>query len=150
MAITSKGGIFSLDLLFSFLTACFIIVFFLTVFSQAFSLELEEARRLSLSRKALSYADRLAKVSWQSFSPGLALSDHEKKRTRPNQVLQLNLRPDDPSIKRVYLKAVNFPFEQSLFLDANHSGHCLVAERIVLWDVNGWPEKAVLGVKACE
>jgi hypothetical protein len=150
MAITSKGGLFSLDLLLAFLASCFLVFFFLSFFSQSIHFEAEQVKRLSLSRKALSYADRLVKVSINSFSPGLALNDPEKRRTLPNYLSPLPLQPEGQAIKQVYLKAINFPFEQTLFLDLNQSDYCLVVERMVLMDVNGWPVKAVLGVKACE
>jgi hypothetical protein len=136
--------------LLAFLAACFLVFFCLSFFSQAINFEAEQAHHLSLSRKALSYADRLVKVSINSFSPGLAVNDPEKRRTLPNYLSPFPLRPEDPAIKQVYLKAINFPFTQTLFLDLNHSGHCLAVERMVLMDVNGWPVKAVLGVKACE
>jgi hypothetical protein len=152
MSITPKGGLFSLDLLVAVLAVFFLTSFLLMILSDAIGFESRQLTRLKLSRKAVTYADRLVKVSSQAISPGLASKETEKHRTLVNRLALPppgSLRPHDPAIKEVYLDLFLSPARLNLFLDQNQGENCLVVERLVLVEVNGWPEKALLGVKAC-
>ena len=146
MAITPRGSLFSLDLLVALLALFLMLALFHSSLAHSTNLEAEELRRLALTRKALSYADRLVKVSSQALSPGLAFYHPDLRRTMTGHLVWVeNLAPEVPEVKQVYLEFFEGEMRVNLFLDLNSSQECLVVERLVLLE----GEQAVLGVKAC-
>ena len=146
MAITTRGGLFSLDLLVALLALFLMLALFHASLAHSTGLEAEESRRLALARKAVSYADRLVKVSSQALSPGLAFHHPGLRRTMIRHLVWVEgLEPEVPEVKQVYLDFFEGEMRVNLFLDLNASQECLVVERLVLLE----GEKAVLGVKAC-
>lgn len=155
MRITSKGGIFSIDLLVAFLLASALLVLILDFQSGILFSTQESLKGFEISEKALMLADSLVKNSDENNALlGSAFFDSGKRRVVSNLLDYSSLKTARPtefsniSIIELSLQKKNSG-KEIIFSKTGFEGkNCLSAKRFVI--LNGSGEKALVGVVACE
>lgn len=150
MNITSKGGIFSFDLLFASL-AVFLILFLIIQQESFFvSAQRNSFSNLLLEEKSLLLADSLVKNHIpDSPELGSAVFDLEKKRVISNKIDSVLLSEiESKEISSFYLSGIYLKYfeKESFLFFEERNGNCASVERFV--SLNG--RKTLLGVVLCE
>ena len=155
MLITSKGGIFSIDLLAAFLLASALLVLILDFQSGILFSSQESLKGFEVSEKALMLADSLVKnFDENNALLGSAFFDSGKRRVVSNLLDYSSLKTARPaefsnvSVVELSIQKKNSAKEVVFSKKGFEGKNCISVKRFVI--LNFSKEKALAGVVACE
>ncbi len=145
MPTTSRGGIFTFDLLLSFFLLQLMLFISLWEISRIAEKNTLENREKGLLFFAIYLADSLVKNHDGNWFSGIADFDKEKHRTKSNEIMVSGIKglERNQNIFEAWTRDVNG--KRVLFSKDSVGKNCVAVERIVIAD----SKKTAFGVKVC-